>query len=117
MYDNNFECTYHTVEHSKQDDEYRNNLLKIFQLTEFNDEQINKEIHKLFLQIKESNLMVECMRKAASIMLSEDELIGFMVLFSFDFLHLTIPCIHNILRDCPEKYNKEISDLNKKLST
>ena len=116
MYDRNFECTYHIAENSKQDDEYRSNLLKIFQLTEFNDEEINQEIHKLFLQIKESEFMVECMRKAASIMLSEDELIGVMVLFSFDFLHLTVNCIHNLLKNCPEEYKESISNLNKKLS-
>ena len=115
MYDSNFECTYHKAEHSKQEEEYRNNLLKVFQLTEFNDEEINKQIRTLFIQVKESEYMTQCMSKAAQIMLSEDELIGFMVLFSFDFLHLTVPCLHHMLKNSTKEYDEALSHLRNKL--
>lgn len=115
MYDRNFECTYHIAEDDKKDDEYRNNLLKIFQLTEFDEKIINEEIYTLFLQLKESEFLTKCMRKAASIMLSEDELVGFMILFSYDFLYLTIPCVRNLLKNSNEEYNEAMNLLNKKL--
>lgn len=115
MYDSNFECTYHKAEHSKQEEEYRNNLLKVFQLTEFNDEEINKQIRTLFIQVKESEYMTQCMSKAAQIMLSEDELIGFMVLFSFDFLHLTVSCLHHMLKNSTKEYDEALSHLKNKL--
>ena len=99
MYDTHHTCTYNLAECSEQDYVYQKDMLAVLGLKEFNEEEINRRVDELYTNIKESAEMQECMTKAAGIMLSEDEHIGFMVLFSFDYLYL--------LHDCLRKYNND----------
>lgn len=85
---------------------YQSDYLQIFGLVEYNDIAINAEIKKLYENdlVKTNVKLKECMKKTASMFLSEDLELGFMVLFSYDYLFATHLCICDILE------NKEIQD-------
>ena len=72
---------------------YRQDLLNIFCLEEFNDTTINNKIMKLLKSLKHHSGLFECMLIAAKAMNDDDPLTGLMILFSFDYLHLAHPCI------------------------
>jgi hypothetical protein len=73
---------------------YRQDLLNIFSLDDFVDTEINQKIAKLLKLLKHHNELHECMLIASQNLCgSEDEMSGLMVLFSFDYLYLTHPCI------------------------
>jgi hypothetical protein len=73
---------------------YRQDLLNIFGLDDFVDTEINQKIAKLLKLLNQHNELHECMLIASKNLCgSEDEMSGLMVLFSFDYLYLTHPCI------------------------
>ena len=73
---------------------YRQDLLNIFGLDDFVDTEINQKIAKLLKLLKQHNELHECMMIASKNLCgTEDEMSGLMVLFSFDYLYLTNPCI------------------------
>ena len=65
----------------------------VFDMDEFNDENINSNVKKLYELLKQNLDMKECMKKAANKYLSEDEEFGLMVLFAYDHFYLTHNCI------------------------
>ncbi len=73
---------------------YRQDLLNIFSLDDFVESEINQKIAKLLKLLKQHNELHECMLIASkTVGDTEDEMTGLMVLFSFDYLYLTHPCI------------------------
>jgi hypothetical protein len=73
---------------------YRQDLLNIFGLDDFVDTEINQKIAKLLKLLNQHNELHECMLVASKNLCgTEDEMSGLMVLFSFDYLYLTHPCI------------------------
>lgn len=99
MYNTRFSCTYNQANESSQEDQYRFEFLRAFNLEEFDEVIINKEVDALVESLKCSPILVECMKKSAATFFSEDLQIGIMGLFTFDFFHLAHPCICEFLEN------------------
>ena len=80
---------------------YQTDYLQIFHLTEFDYNTINTEMKRIYeiSGVKSNAKLQECMKKLASIFLSEDLELGFMTLFSYDYLFATHLCICDILEN------------------
>jgi hypothetical protein len=80
---------------------YQTDYLQIFGLVEFDYHAINTEIQKIYQidGVKSNTTLQECMKKAASMFLSEDLELGFMNLFSYDYLFATHLCICDVLEN------------------
>jgi hypothetical protein len=115
MYDTKHKCTYHLAECGEQEYMYRKDMLSFFTLKEFNDDTINQDVKELYNIMKKSDKMCDCMKKAAKMLLSEDNEIGFNLLFSFDYLHLTTICIQSYIDNEKEVFENTIKKLEKKL--
>jgi len=77
---------------------YREDLLNIFNLKENDDfEKINNILDELFIIMKEYEEFNNCIKKCAKLLLSDDEQLGFRILYSFDFMHITHICISEYL--------------------
>jgi hypothetical protein len=112
MYDTKYECRYHkddvfleTDVISEDEKEfvrnvlYREDLLNIFDIDDdevFNNFAVMSELYNL---IYKCNELSECMRLAASKMISDDENVGLCILFSYDYMHLTHKCISSFLEN------------------
>lgn len=77
---------------------YKQDILSIFSLDEFNETQINIYIHQLYQYINPNEEFKSILKKAASLVMSTDEEIGFLALFSFDYLYITHDCIKDFLK-------------------
>ena len=86
---------------------YQANLLESFNLSEFDEVTINKEIDKLYLVFKGNERFKKCMKKVANSYMSEDLSVGLMLLFSYDYFFLTHECI------CEHFKKKEMPTLEK----
>jgi hypothetical protein len=67
--------------------DYRATLLKLFSLSQFNIDEINKATHELYVQFENDNEIVVLMKAANTITTGDDEL-GLMILHSYDYLYL-----------------------------
>ena len=74
---------------------YRAELLQIFGIKEFDDDTINNEISRLYPLV--NSYFKEFTIKLANQMLSEDEEVGFMMMFSYSTLFATHKCIGEII--------------------
>jgi hypothetical protein len=98
MYNTLLKCTYNNnANELAQEDQYRTEFLSAFNLEEFDDKQINKEVGELFERVKHNDELVRCMTKSAATFFSEDLQTGLMGLFAFDFFYLAHPCICELL--------------------
>ena len=110
MYNTKFICTYNAPEVFVDSDNvtneekefvrdtlYRAELLNILGIEEFNEEQMNNAIHNLYERIKDCKQLKECMEKLAGRFMSEDLELGLMILFAYDYLHLSHICINEYL--------------------
>jgi hypothetical protein len=70
---------------------YRQELLNIFCLEDFNDVAINKQIEMLYEKVKDMDGF------KTNDFCTDDGLMGFMILYSYDFLYLTHPLICELL--------------------
>ena len=80
---------------------YQTDYLQIFHLTEFDYNTINTEMKRIY-EIEEVKLnakLQKCIKKAANMFLTEDLELGFMVLFSYDYLFATHLCICDVLEN------------------
>ena len=114
MYNVNYTCIYNKTdiflkeeeemlsEYDKdnvRDELYRQDFLNIFGLEEYDDKLIDAEIAKLYERIKECVYLENCMINAAAKFLTEDKLIGLMVLHSFCYLDASHKCISEFLEN------------------
>jgi hypothetical protein len=110
MYNTKITCTYNTsdvfLETDNINDEekdfirdavYRQELLNILGLEDYDIEQMDKAINELYEKVKNSSQIFECMLKAASNFMCEDKIFGLIVLYSFDYMWLTHICISEYL--------------------
>ena len=114
MYNTLLKCTYNNASDLEQEDQYRIEYLNAFNLEEFDDNQINKEVGSLFERLKASPELAACMIKSAAIFFSEDLQTGLMGLFAFDYFYLAHPCICEFLETgtiAEEKINALLSAL------
>lgn len=80
---------------------YQTDYLQMFHLTEFDYNTINTEMKKIYEieEVKSNAKLQKCMKKVASMFLSEDLELGFMILFSYDYLFATHLCICDVLEN------------------
>jgi len=72
-----------------QDSLYREEFLNIFGLYEYDETKINQALDELYEKIKDCKELKECMLKLASNIMSLDEEIGMLFLFSYDYMYLS----------------------------
>ena len=95
---------------------YQAELLRVFNIDPIDknldesNEDIKLEITILYNLISSQQKMIECMKKAASLMISDDLEFGFMILFSFDYFFLTHKCVSDFL-ETGEISEKNMNDL------
>jgi hypothetical protein len=110
MYNTKFVCTYNTPDVFSVDDIitdndrefirnvlYRQELLNILGMEEFNDIEMEKTIHELYKKISENVFIKECMIKLSGKFLNIDQEIGLMLMFSYDYMYLTHICISELI--------------------
>jgi hypothetical protein len=110
MYNTKVVCTYNTSEVFLEEDNineeekefvrdaiYRQELLDILGIDEYNEEEIYKEIHELYQKVKDNYFIKECILKLAGQFMSIDEEFGLMIMFSYDYLYLTHICVSEFL--------------------
>ena len=80
---------------------YQTDYLQLFGLVEFDYNVINAEMKKIYETdgVKTNVRLQECIKKAANMFLTEDLELGFMVLFSYDYLFVTHLCICDVLEN------------------
>jgi hypothetical protein len=113
MYNTKHECRYYRDDifletDNLNDDEkdfvrnalYRDDFMKIFYIQEDdNDEKDFAVVSELYNKISNCKELKECMKIAASTFISEDEIVGLCILFSYDFMYLTHKCIISYLEN------------------
>lgn len=110
MYNTKVVCTYNTSEVFLEEDNiseeekefvrdviYRQELLDILGIDEYNEKIIDKRIHELYEKVKENDFIKECMLKLTEQFMRTDADFGLMIMFSYDYLHLTHLCISEFL--------------------
>jgi hypothetical protein len=88
---------------------YRQELLNIFNLEEYNESNLNNALINLYSKINDCVELKECINKLSLYIHSNDELIGLMMLFSYDLMHITHKCICEYLETgkiLPESINE-----------
>ena len=129
MYDTKFECRYHREDVFLETDEvtddqknfirnilYKEDLLNIF-LIDFNDDfdvfaNVMKELYE---KIKEFLPFKECMKKLAGTVMSEDEETGLIMMYCYDYMHITHKCLSQYLETgtLSEENMKLLSEISK----
>ena len=109
MYNTKFVCTYNTPEvfldtDIVTEDEkefirntiYRQELLYILSMEEYNEKEINTSMNEIYNKTKEHDELKKCMNKLAGQFMKADEVFGLMLLFSYDYMYLTHICISEL---------------------
>jgi len=80
---------------------YRNDLLYVFNIEDFEKEYKDKMMNKLFEEIKENDFLLSCIEQMAKKYSyngnNNNMLLGVIMLYSYDFLHVTHPCVSEYL--------------------
>ena len=110
MYNTNVVCTYNTLDIFLETDNitekeqefirdviYRQELLNIFELEDYNETKLAEAIHELYEKIKECKKLKECMMKLASQFMNKDAEFGLTLLYSFDYMYYTHVCVSEFL--------------------
>jgi len=110
MYNTKVICTYNTSdvfletdkisEKEKEDIRdalYRQELLNILGMNEFNEDEMNKAINELHEKISGCQELKECILKLSGRFMSADEELGLMILFAYDYMYVSHPCISEYL--------------------
>ena len=111
MYNTKVICTYNTPEvffaSDKITDEekdfirdtiYRQELLDIFGMDDYNEKEMDRAIQELYEKIRDNKELKECMLKSASHFMSIDEDFGLMIMFAYDYMYLTHICVSELLK-------------------
>jgi len=110
MYNTTIVCTYNTNEIFEKTDEisecdkkfirdviYRQELLDILGIEEYNEKEIDNTLRDLYEKIKECKELKECIIKLCGDFMSLDEVLGLMFLFSYDYMYMSHICICEFL--------------------
>ena len=110
MYNTNVICTYNTDDVFNEDDQvieeekefirnviYRQELLDILGMEEYNEHEMTNKIHHLYEMIKTNKKFNECILHLENKFMVADGEIGLMMLFSYDYMYLTHICISEFL--------------------
>ena len=110
MYNTKVICTYNTPEvffaSDKITDEekdfirdtiYRQEMLDILGMDDYNEKEIDKAIQELHKKVKDNTDLKECMLKLAGNFMTIDEEFGLMIMFAYDYMYLTHICVSEFL--------------------
>lgn len=110
MYNTNVVCTYNAVDVFLATDEitlnemefvrdtiYRQELLDILGLEERDEALMSDALHTLYERLKGSQELRACMLKLARRLMTADEEVGLLILFAYEFMHLTHICVSEYL--------------------
>lgn len=110
MYNTKIVCTYHTPDVFLATDEitlsdmefvrdtiYRQELLDILGLEEHDETLMSDALHKLYERLKECTELRACMLKLARRLMTAEEEVGLLILFAYEFMHLTHICVSEYL--------------------
>ena len=110
MYNTKVICTYNTSEVFLPTDNicdaekdfireclYRQELLNVLGIEEFNKNEMNAAIHDLYERIESCIPLKECMTKLTGSLLSEDLELGLMLLYAYDYMYLSHICVSEYL--------------------
>ena len=122
IYNTKYICKYNALDIFQEDDDindndkefvkdslYRSDILNIFNIEDFNEDIINKGIHEIYNKIKDNYEFKTIMKKFAKLFFSEDCELGLLIMFSYDYLQFTHPCISDFL----ESGQISLENLNK----
>ena len=76
---------------------YRQDILSIFELEEFDEKVLNQSIFELYEKVKTNLKIKKRIIYLAQQIMSNDEKIGFLMMYSFDYLYITHKCISQFL--------------------
>ena len=123
MYNTKFICSYNSEEVFKETDIindkekefirdtiYRQELLNILGMCEFNEVEMNKAIHELYEKIKYCKELKECMAICSGRFLSEDLELGLMIMIAYDYMYLTHICICEYLNSSLGKVDQNLQN-------
>jgi len=131
-YNTNYICKYNNNIFSKEEEEtlsenekyfindslYRNDILNIFNLEEFDETEINNCINKIYGKIKNYDDLKPVLKNLAAFFFSEDCELGILLMFSYDYLEHTHPCMCEFLETgkiSVDKLNKLKDVINKNI--
>ena len=131
-YNTNYICKYNNNVFSKEEEDklsenekyfvtdslYRNDVLTIFRLEEFDEEKINNCIREIYEKIKNYDDLKPLLKKLAGFFFSEDCELGILLMFSYDYLEHTHPCMCEFLETgkiSVDKLNKLKDVINKNI--
>jgi hypothetical protein len=112
MYNTKYICTYQAddifveeKEKSLSEEEkdfilnclYRNDLLYIFDIEDFEKEYKVQLFDDLYEKVKENDFLLSCIKQLAIDFNNEREEFGIVLLYSFELLYLAHPCISEFL--------------------
>ncbi len=110
MYNTKVICSYHSddvfLETDQISDEekyfvrdaiYRQEVLDILGMEDYNENEMVRTVHELYEKIQTSEELKECALKLAGHFMNEDPEFGLMLLFAFDYMHLSHICISEYL--------------------
>jgi hypothetical protein len=111
MYNTKVVCTYHTPEVFldtdivSEDDKffirnviYRQELLDILGLNEYNENEMNTVICELYEKIQHCDDLKECMNKVAEkFMITDSMEFGLILLYAYDYMYLTHICVSEFI--------------------
>ena len=102
MYNTKVICTYNTPDVFSVDDTineeekgfvrdtlYRQELLNILGMEDFNDSEMEKSIHELYKKVSDQPFIKECLLKLSGQFMSIDCEFGLMIMFSYDYMYVT----------------------------
>lgn len=110
-YNTNYICKYNNNIFSKEEEEtlsenekyfvndslYRNDILNIFNLEDFDEKEINNCINKIYEKVKNYDDLKHVLKKLAGFFFSEDCELGILLMFSYHYLEYAHPCICEFL--------------------
>lgn len=76
---------------------YRQDILNIFDIEEFDEKIINNCICDLYEKVKENSVIQQLMELLAKQFGLDEELTGLIILYSFDYLYITHKCVCQFL--------------------
>lgn len=97
---------------------YRRDLCNIFKIKEeyFDEKIITNIINDLYANINGEKFLESCITKVSNNFFSNDLELGFLILFSFDYLYLLHPCISEFIETGKiSQTNNSLSKLKKLL--
>ena len=81
----NYEYSITYTANDDDNDKYQNDMLQVFNMESFDNDIINATINKVYSLVKTNDDFLKIIKESNRRLMTEDDEIGFMGLFAFDF--------------------------------